>query len=158
MWFRFLARTDGLTDGLTKVFQEVLADLKILQITMSSSHINAINVTMKLLIHAIWGYIWKYTAEKSQTNVTSVNMPAKDTLETTQWRKVKQMQPVWICLFSSRQFEETFENTKWGQGKQMQPMWLCVLLCKRFEVTFKNSQRRKVEQMQPVWLCILWCK
>ena len=49
---------------------------KIQQIKMSSSQINAINVTMQLLIQVFWGFIWKYTAEKSQTNLTSVNMPA----------------------------------------------------------------------------------
>ena len=37
--------------------------------------INAINVTMHLLIQAIWGAIWKHTVEKSQTNATNVTLP-----------------------------------------------------------------------------------
>ena len=32
--------------------------------------------------------------------------------------------------------------------KQMQPMWLCILSGRQFEDTFENAQRRKVEQMQ----------
>ena len=34
----------------------------------------------------------------------------------------KSMQPMWLCLFSGRQFEETFENSQWGKDQQMQPM------------------------------------
>ena len=29
----------------------------------------------KTAFEAIWGYIWKHTVEKSQTNVTDVTMP-----------------------------------------------------------------------------------
>ena len=28
------------------------------------------------------------------------------------------MQPVWLCIHSSRQFEETFEKTRWGKINQ----------------------------------------
>ena len=38
------------------------------------SQINAINVTMDLLIKAIWGNISKHTVEKSRTNATNVIM------------------------------------------------------------------------------------
>ena len=41
--------------------------------------------------------------------------------------KVKQMQPVWLCIFSGRPFEDTFENAQSRKVKQMQPMQLCVL-------------------------------
>ena len=62
-----------------------------------------------------------------------------------------QMQPMWLCIFTGRQFEEAFENTQWRKVKQMQPMWICILFCKRFEDTFENAQWRKDKQMQPVW-------
>ena len=39
-----------------------------------------------------------------------------------QWRKVKQMQPMSLCIFSGRQFEDTFDNAQWRKVKQMQPM------------------------------------
>ena len=45
--------------------------------------------------------------------------PSRKTFENTQWRKDKQMQPVWFCILSGRRFEETFENTQWRQIKQM---------------------------------------
>ena len=35
------------------------------------------------------------------------------------------MQPMWLCFFLDRLFEETFENTQWRKVKQMQPMRLC---------------------------------
>ena len=42
-----------------------------------------------------------------------------------------------------KSLEETFENTQWRKVEQMQPMWLCIILCKRFEDTFENTQWRK---------------
>ena len=82
----------------------------------------------------------------------------EDTFDNSQWRKVKQMQAMWLCLFSGRQFEDTFENAQWRKVKQMQPMWLCLFSGRRFEDTFENAQWRKTKQMQPVWLCLLWPK
>ena len=35
----------------------------------------------------------------------------------TKWRKVKNMQPIWLCLFSHMLFEETSENTQWRKAK-----------------------------------------
>ena len=34
-----------------------------------------------------------------------------ETSEKTQWRKIQQVQPMQLCIFSGRQFEEAFENT-----------------------------------------------
>ena len=48
--------------------------------------------------------------------------PFEETFENAQWGKVKQMQPMSLCMLSGRQFEDTFENTQWGKVKQMQPM------------------------------------
>ena len=35
---------------------------------------------------------------------------------------VKQMQPMWLSLFSGRPFKETFEDAQWRKIKQMQPV------------------------------------
>ena len=35
--------------------------------------------------------------------------------------KIKQLQLVWLCIFSCRPFEDTFENPHWRKAKQMQP-------------------------------------
>ena len=58
------------------------------------------------------------------------------------WRKIKQMQPMWLCIFSCRPFEETFKNAQWRKVKQMQSMWLCIFSCRPFEETFENTQRK----------------
>ena len=84
--------------------------------TMEKGQTNAISVITHLLRQAIWGNTWK-----------------------TQWRKVKQMQPVWICILLCKLFEETFENTRWRKVKQMQTVWLCILSGKPFEKTFENT-------------------
>ena len=42
----------------------------------------------------------------------------------TQWRKVKQMQPIWLCILWSRPFEDSFDNAQWRKTKQMQS--LCI--------------------------------
>ena len=44
------------------------------------------------------------------------------------------MQPIWLCLFSGRPFEETFENPQWWKVKQMQPIWLCFFPCKSISI------------------------
>ena len=55
------------------------------------------------------------------------------------------MQPVWLCILSSKRFEETFEKAQWRKIKQMQPVWLCLLWPKFFDETHKQAQsRRKV--------------
>ena len=100
-------------------------------LTGLKSHMNATNATMHLPIQAIWGHIWK-----------------------AQWRKVKQMQPMWQCILSDRPFENTFDNTQWRKAKQVQSMWILILFYKRFEDPFQNKQWRKVKQMQPMWFCI----
>ena len=64
------------------------------------------------------------------------------------------MQPVWLCILWSRQFEETFENPWWRKEKQMQSLWLCIPFAKEFEESFRNALWRKVKQMQPLRLCI----
>ena len=37
-----------------------------------------------------------------------------------------------------RHFEGTFENSLWGKIVQLQPMWLCIYSRKQFENTFEN--------------------
>ena len=68
----------------------------------------------------------------------------EETFENTQWSKVKQMHPMWLCILWGRQFGETFENTQWRKIKQMQPMRLCILWGRQFEETFENTQWRKI--------------
>ena len=79
--------------------------------------------------------------ENKQIIATSVtmlvhNMAILESIWNTQRRKVKQMQPVWFCIYSGRQFENAFESSQWREAKQMQPMWLCILRHWRCESTF----------------------
>ena len=59
---------------------------------------------------------------------------------TAQWRKVKQMQPMWLCFVLCKRFEETFENTQWGKVKQMHPVWFCLLSNEFFDETYEETQ------------------
>ena len=90
---------------------------------------------------------------KSETNAIDVTMHplsrrCEETFKNTQWRKAKQMQPVWLCLLSGRQIEETFENAQQRKVTQMQSVWLWILSGRRLEETFDNAQWRKTKQMQ----------
>ena len=58
------------------------------------------------------------------------------------------MQRMWLCLFSSK----SFENPQWRKIILMQPMWVCLFSGMSFEETFENTQRRKIKQMQTMWL------
>ena len=91
------------------------------------------------------------TVEKNQTNLL-LGMQFKETFKDPHWRKVKQMQPMRLFLFSRRSYEDKFENTQWRKVKQMQPMQLCLFSGSQFDETLENPQWRKVKQMQPMWL------
>ena len=54
---------------------------------------------------------------KLRTQVTS-NRLHGNTFENAQWRKVKQIQPIFLCILSGTQFEDTFENAQWIKIKQ----------------------------------------
>ena len=82
---------------------------------MEKSKTNVISVTMPLLRQAIWGHILKRTVEKSQTNATNVTMPhIAQAIWGNIWKHtvVQQMQPMWFCILTSRQFQETFDNAQ----------------------------------------------
>ena len=66
--------------------------------TVEKSKTNATNVTMDTLIMAIWGNIQKMHS-RERSNATNATMPLLEgTFENAQWRKVKQMQPMWLHL------------------------------------------------------------
>ena len=67
---------------------------------------NAIGVTMNLIRNAIWRLIWKYTGEKP--NKCNQAMPHLN--QVAQWRKNKQVQPVWLCILVGKRPDETHEN------------------------------------------------
>ena len=68
-----------------------------------------------------------------------------NTFENTHWRKVEQMQPVWVWLLWSKFFEVSYEITQWRRVKQMQPVQLRFLSSSPSEDTFNNTHRRKVK-------------
>ena len=83
--------------------------------TVEKNQINATNVIMPHLRQAIWGHILKRTVEKSQTNATNVTMPhIAQAIWGNIWKHtvVQQMQPMWFCILTSRQFQETFDNAQ----------------------------------------------
>ena len=59
------------------------------------------------------------------------------------------MQPVWIKIFSSRQFAGTFENTPWREGKTMQPVSIYIHRGRQFEDAFENREWKKADLEKP---------
>ena len=45
------------------------------------------------------------------------------------------MQPMWLCMHWSKCIEDTFDNAQWRKAKQLPPMWLCLFSGRRFEET-----------------------
>ena len=64
----------------------------------------------------------------------------EDTFVNAQWSKVKQMQPMWLWLFSGKQFKDTLENAQWRKVK-LQQMWLCFLWDWHFENKFDKTHK-----------------
>ena len=69
------------------------------------------------------------TVEKNQTNLL-LGKQFKETFKDPQWRKLKQMQPMRLCLLSGKWFEETFKDAQWRKVKQTSS------LGKQFKETF----------------------
>ena len=72
----------------------------------------------------------------------------EETFNDAQWRKVKQMQPMRLCLLSRKRFEETFKDAQWRKVKHTQLMRLCHVIW-----IYIWKHWRKVDKMQPMWLC-----
>ena len=53
---------------------------------------------------------------------------------------ILQMQPVWLCIFWGRQFENAFKKTSRRKVKHMQPVLLCILPSKQFDDTCENTK------------------
>ena len=64
--------------------------------------------------------------------------PFEETFETHSG--IPQMQPVWLCIFWGRQFENAFKKTLRWKVKHMQPVLLCILPSKQFDDTCENTK------------------
>ena len=74
----------------------------------------------------------------------------EDTLEIAQWRKVKQLQSMWICMFGDFPcvkstfaiYEDTLDIAQWRKLKRMQSMWVCMFgdfLCIKSTVAVQRA-------------------
>ena len=64
--------------------------------------------------------------------------PFEETFETHSG--IPQMQPVWLCIFWGRQFENAFKKTSRWKVKHMQPELLCILPSNHFDDTCENTK------------------
>ena len=97
--------------------------------TVEKSQTSATNVTMPLPMQVISENILKHTVEKIRTSTNNVTLHLlgmkiwgniwKRTVE-----KVKQMQPMWLRVFSCKQFKEAFENAQWKKVKEITKLCL----------------------------------
>ena len=51
-------------------------------------------------------------------------------------QRFKEVQSMWLYYFLGKDSNESHENTPWRKVKQMQPMWLCIHSSRRIEETF----------------------
>ena len=79
---------------------------------MSIEHI----VKNDLAVNVNTQRISKTKTDKSN-KCNSPRKPFKATFENSQWRKVQQMQPMRLCLFSGKPFGDSFENAQWREAK-----------------------------------------
>ena len=78
--------------------------------------------------------------------------PFEDTFESTQRRKVKQMQQEWVCIFRGR----PFENTQWGKDNPMKLHNYCILNAQR--KTKSEILNPKIKIQDAIWIpkCAIW--
>ena len=105
--------------------------------TLGKGKTNATSVTLHLLRRVIWEDIWKHTAEKRQTSAVSVTLYL---LRQATWGDI------WNHYASSNTGHlRRHMKTQWRKIKQMQSVSLCILWSKWLEETFQNAERRKAE-------------
>ena len=117
---------------------------------------------MPLFKQSIWRNIWKKSNKCNQWFLPGKRF--EETFNDAQWRKVKQMQPMRLCIFSGKLFEETFENAQCRKVKRIQPMWLCICSGRQFNACLDPSSLRKhlitdnKEKSKQMWLCLFRSK
>ena len=121
---------------------------------VNSKLIQLFGIFQSILICLVWTFSLTSLTLRRRKVWTRRGKRRGGSNSTTNGRKFIQMQPVWLCILSGRQYKETFKNTQCGKAKEMQPMRLCLFSCRSFEDTFKNAQWRKVKQMQAMRLCL----
>ena len=96
------------------------------KLTPEKNLINAANVTLQQFTSQVWLTILRVTWEKKRnhSNATTaimhlINHPIWRHIWELNQKKILQMQPMWPCLCSKKQFEETFENSSWGKEELM---------------------------------------
>ena len=100
----------------------------------------------------MFGFYHTHGSSGNQCFLTSKfsGRPSEGSFENVLWRKVKQMQPMWLCLL-------TLENTQCRKIKQMQPMWRCNMH-PLWQAISGDIWKHTVEKSQTnvtKWLCIL---
>ena len=68
-----------------------------------------------------------------------------------QWKKVKQMQPMWLCIFLYKPFEATLKNTHEEKSNKCGYAFSQEGSLRRH---MKTHSGKKVKQMQPMCLCL----
>ena len=75
------------------------------------------------------------------------------------------MQSVWFCFLVSKQFEDFFENTQWRKVKQMLPMWLRIISGSIWKRIVEKIQRNVASVILhpirqaiwgPIWIFKFW--
>ena len=80
----------------------------------------------------IWGDIWNTQWREVTSSLDSLRMHFK--------RQKKSNECSQCDFISSQEFEDTFENTQWRKVKQMQHVWLSIYSGRQFENAFESSQ------------------
>ena len=91
--------------------------------TAEKDQTNATNVTILLLVQAIWGHIWKHTVEKSQANAISVTMHLLS-------------QVIWGDIWKYTE-EKSQTKVTHGKGDQREENIFCLLV-------FFNERQKKL--------------
>ena len=95
-------------------FQENLVSKKVSDSVSKNSGIEksiGFGFEKKFAIEKYLKKIKKYWNSKSLNCRKCTNIQSVQTFENVQWRKFKQTQRMWLCLFSCGPFEDTFEKT-----------------------------------------------
>ena len=89
---------------------------------------------------------------------TSLDRETVSNLKSTIWHffiwENIQMQLMWLCVCTWKEFEETSEHTLQKRRTNATSAGTLLLMLKFWRIIYEGAQWRKVIQMQSMWVCI----
>ena len=117
---------------------------------------SATSVILRRLRQAIWGYIWKYTVEKSWVNATNVIMHSRGRIIWRHiWKHTMESNKCEKCNFASYDVSGLRVHLRTHSGVKSHKCNQCDHVSSRAG-HLRTHLKTLWRKLKPMWLCSLW--